>query len=155
MSITREDILAVANKKEQLDMFDYWSADDYGEKDPRAVSVQEMVEEYHQTAGLDKDEKFKLGSDLESFRFGLISEEYDELQEETYPVAILKELADLIYVCYGLAVTFGWDLDEAVRRVHENNMGRMYHAGNVIKRRGDGKIIKNPDYPKVELGDLV
>jgi len=39
MSITREDILAVANKKEQLDMFDYWSADYYGDKDPRAVSV--------------------------------------------------------------------------------------------------------------------
>ena len=49
----------------------------------------------------------------------------------------------------------GYDLDEAVRRVHINNMGRMLQPDGTIKRREDGKIIKNPDYPKVKLDDLV
>ena len=56
---------------------------------------------------------------------------------------------------YGYANTRGWDLDEAVRRVHDNNMGRMYQPDGTIKRREDGKIIKNKDYPKVKLEDLV
>jgi hypothetical protein len=49
----------------------------------------------------------------------------------------------------------GWDLNEAVTRVHENNMERMTQDDGTIKRREDGKIIKNPNTPKVQLGDLV
>ena len=67
----------------------------------------------------------------------------------------LKELADLVYVIYGYANARGFDLDEAVRRVHENNMGRMYQDDGTIWRRDDGKIIKNKNYPKVSLDDLV
>jgi predicted HAD superfamily Cof-like phosphohydrolase len=92
----------------------------------------------------------------------LISEEYGEWfsaydpeEMEDQPVEELKELADLVYVIYGYAISLGWNLDEAVRRVHENNMGRMYQPDGTIKRREDGKILKNPEYPKVELGDLV
>jgi NTP pyrophosphatase (non-canonical NTP hydrolase) len=32
----------------------------------------------------------------------------------------LKELADLVYVCYQYAENLGWDLDEALDRVHKN-----------------------------------
>ena len=67
----------------------------------------------------------------------------------------LKELADLVYVCYGYANACGYDLDEAIRRVHENNVGRCVQPDGSIKRREDGKILKNEDYPKVDLGDLV
>ena len=34
----------------------------------------------------------------------------------------LKELADLVYVCYQYAENLGWDLDEALDRVHNSNM---------------------------------
>lgn len=44
---------------------------------------------------------------------------------------------------------------EAFKRVHENNMGRMFQEDGSIKRRKDGKIIKNRKYPKVKLGDLL
>lgn len=67
----------------------------------------------------------------------------------------LKELADLVYVIYGYALANGWDLDEALYRVHANNLGRMTQPDGTIKRRADGKVIKNPDYPKVNLEDLV
>jgi predicted HAD superfamily Cof-like phosphohydrolase len=95
----------------------------------------------------------------------LIDEEYDELREEIYhfemsyqnacPENELKEMADLIYVLHGYARVKGYDLDKAVERVHQNNMGRMYQPDGTILRRDDGKIIKNKDYPKVDLGDLV
>ena len=99
----------------------------------------------------------------------LIFEEFDEWLSETWranlggnlrgdgydPAAELKELADLLYVIYGYANARGWDVGEALERVHKNNMGRMYQPDGTIKRRADGKIVKNPDYPKVSLEDLL
>jgi len=90
----------------------------------------------------------------------LIREEFDEwLIEVLNPngsnALELKELSDLVYVIYGYALARGWDLDEALTRVHENNMARMVQDDGTIKRREDGKIIKNPNTPKVQLGDLV
>jgi NTP pyrophosphatase (non-canonical NTP hydrolase) len=89
---------------------------------------------------------------------GLIAEEADEWRSEYQRdtgAEQLKELADLVYVIYGFANAKGWDLDEAVKRVHENNLGRCIQPDGSIQRRADGKILKNPDYPKVNLKDLV
>ena len=85
----------------------------------------------------------------------LIEEEYEEFRKSRVAADKLKELSDLVYVSYGYARDKGWDLDEAVRRVHENNIGRMYQEDGNILRRDDGKIIKNKNYPKVDLEDLV
>ena len=86
----------------------------------------------------------------------LISEEYKEWYEEVEdPENDLKELSDLVYVIYGYANAKGYDLDEAIKRVHENNLGRCLQPDGTVKRRPDGKILKNPDYPKVYLGDLL
>ena len=67
---------------------------------------------------------------------------------------LLKELADLAYVIYGTAEAFGWDLDEAVKRVHESNMTKLGADGKVI-RREDGKVLKGPYYSDPYLLDLV
>lgn len=85
----------------------------------------------------------------------LIEEEFREWIVETKPEAELKELADLVYVIYGYANAKGWDLITAIERVHTNNVGRCIQPDGSIIRRGDGKILKNKDYPKVDLGDLV
>lgn len=86
----------------------------------------------------------------------LITEEYQEwLLDPQNEVEELKELADLVYVVYGYANARGYNLDEALRRVHANNLGRCIQPDGSIHRREDGKIIKNKAYPKVELGDLV
>jgi predicted HAD superfamily Cof-like phosphohydrolase len=86
----------------------------------------------------------------------LIAEEFDEWTDErTGTVEDLKELADLVYVIYGYANAAGYDLDEAIFRVHENNVGRCTQPDGSVKRRADGKIMKNPDYPKVDLEDLL
>lgn len=86
----------------------------------------------------------------------LIQEEFDEwLEADAWEEDDLKELADLVYVIYGYANACGYDLDEAIRRVHVNNLGRCVQPDGSILRREEGKIIKNKNYPKVKLDDLV
>jgi len=65
----------------------------------------------------------------------------------------LKELADLVYVCYQYAANMGWFLDEALNRVHESNMSKLDDDGNPIYR-DDGKVLKGPNYKPPNLEDL-
>ena len=66
----------------------------------------------------------------------------------------LKELSDLVYVCYQYAVNMGWNLDEAMHRVHESNMSKLDEYGKPIFRE-DGKVLKGPMYQPPDLTDLV
>ena len=66
----------------------------------------------------------------------------------------LKELAELVYVCYQYAANMKWDLDEAMHRVHESNMSKLDEDGNPIYRE-DGKVLKGPNYKPPDLSDLV
>ena len=66
----------------------------------------------------------------------------------------LKELSDLVYVCYQYAANLGWDLDEALDRVHQSNMSKLDDSGNPIYRE-DGKVLKGPNYEPPNLNDLV
>ena len=66
----------------------------------------------------------------------------------------LKELADLVYVCYQYAENMEWDLDEAMRRIHRSNMSKLGLDGKPI-RRADGKVLKGPNYEPPNLTDLV
>ena len=67
---------------------------------------------------------------------------------------VLKELADLVYVCYQYAENMGWDLDEAYRRVHESNMSKLGEDGKPIYR-DDGKVLKSTNYKPPTLTDIV
>ncbi len=67
---------------------------------------------------------------------------------------LLKELADLIYVCHQAAAAFEWDMDEAYKRVHESNMSKLNDKGEPIYRY-DGKILKGHNYKEPDLSDLV
>lgn len=86
-----------------------------------------------------------------------INEEVKEYYDSDTDLNGLKELADIVYVAGGLldacreeANRRGWDLNEAVKRVHENNVGRM-----TDERDENGKVLKDPNYPKVILDDLL
>ena len=65
----------------------------------------------------------------------------------------LKELADLVYVCYQYAENMNWFLDEALNRVHESNMSKLDEDGKPIYRE-DGKVLKGPGYKPPNLEDL-
>ena len=66
----------------------------------------------------------------------------------------LKELADLVYVCYQYAENMSWNLDEALHRVHQSNMTKLDEDGQPIYRN-DGKVLKGPNYQPPNLIDLV
>ena len=66
----------------------------------------------------------------------------------------LKELADLVYVCYQYAENMGWFLDEALDRVHKSNMSKLGEDGKPVYRE-DGKVLKGPNYEPPTLTDLI
>ena len=66
----------------------------------------------------------------------------------------LKELADLVYVCYQYAENMHWFLDEALDRVHKSNMSKLDEDGKPIYRE-DGKVLKGPNYKPPDYSDLV
>jgi predicted HAD superfamily Cof-like phosphohydrolase len=90
-----------------------------------------------------------------NLQWDLIVEEYEELQDEDLgpSVAELKELCDLVYVCYQYASAIGYDLDEALNRVHASNMSKLVHG--VAIKDGNGKVLKGPNYQPPNLEDLI
>ena len=114
----------------------------------------DMVREFTYSMGQPLDEKHGYNRKLEDLRWALLKEEFSEVRDAETPVDLLKELADLVYVTYGYAATYGWNLDEAVRRVHKSNMSKLGVDGKPLKRP-DGKVLKGPNYKKPDLTDLV
>ena len=67
----------------------------------------------------------------------------------------VKELADLIYVCYWLAARLGIDINEALRLVHESNMSKLDPETGKALKRADGKVLKGPAYHAPDLDHVV
>ena len=116
-------------------------------------------------AGEQKIDNDLTDTDLLDFRFSLIYEEVLELSDAIDQVILdkihgdvkqstkenlLKELADIQYVLSGFAVVFGFNLEEAYRRVHESNMTKF-----PLTKREDGKVMKGENYKEPVLEDLV
>ena len=91
---------------------------------------------------------------VEEFKEFLEAEGMLYLSSNEHKENALKELADLVYVCYQYASNLGWDLDEAMDRVHKSNMSKLDEYGNPILRE-DGKVLKGPNYQPPDLSDLV
>ena len=141
----------------QLELFEYYTPSN------KRVSPQSMVTEFHKAFGLSVAEA-EWSDDTLILRAKLIDEESEEVAsaimnviEEPYlgcEEALLKELADLVYVVYGTAVSLGLNLDEALERVHESNLSKLGEDGKPIYRP-DGKVLKSVNYRPPYLGDLV
>lgn len=120
----------------------------------------EMVREFATAMGqpLDLSTDYEKATPAEAeyiiTRATMFDEEVDELRDAETFTEMLKEMADVVYVTYGLAATFGLDLDEALRRVHASNMSKLDDDGKPI-RRADGKILKGPNYKPPNLEDLI
>tara|TARA_B100001996_G_scaffold372493_1_gene348941 strand:+ start:603 stop:983 length:381 start_codon:yes stop_codon:yes gene_type:complete len=100
---------------------------------------------------------------MRSYQKNLIVEEFKEFLEAEgmlfrkntdFHAEALKELADLVYVCYQYADNMGWFLDEALDRVHKSNMSKLGEDGKPIYRE-DGKVLKGPNYKPPNLEDLI
>ena len=98
-----------------------------------------------------------------SYQKNLIVEEFKEFLDADWEMwhvgsppkeHCLKELADLVYVCYQYAENQQWFLDEALDRVHKSNMSKLDEDGKPIYR-DDGKVLKGPNYKPPNLTDLI
>lgn len=131
------------------------------------MTPYEMLLEFHRTfdAGVNKE----FSGDLVDLRSRLIYEEANEIDKELFPVdtiptdrgaleieipidrkKLTKELADLMYVTIGTAVTFGLPLEEVFREVHRSNMTKIKKDGTIL-RREDGKVLKPDTYEEANL----
>jgi predicted HAD superfamily Cof-like phosphohydrolase len=89
----------------------------------------------------------------QTLRNRLIQEEFEEFQEAMQSKdlsAMAKELADLLYVVYGTAVSLGIDMEPVFKEVHRSNMSKV---GGY--KREDGKWVKPPTYSPASLDHLL
>ena len=115
---------------------------------------QSMVDDFHRTfdivvnpAPTVVDERTR------DLRVKLIQEEFDELKEAMDSAdlpSIAKEMADLLYVVYGTAVSYGIDMDPVFREVHRSNMSKV--GGH---KREDGKWVKPASYSPARIEPIL
>ena len=91
---------------------------------------------------------------VEEFKEFLEAEGFLFRENPSFKEEALKELADLVYVCYQYAANLDWDLDSALDRVHRSNMSKLDEDGKPIYRE-DGKVLKGPCYEPPTLTDLI
>ena len=136
--------------------FEYYNEDSFFMEPDTYLgkTPMQMVAQFHKIMGHSIGLPYVQNSDADRLRMKLMAEEFDEVCAAEDEENLLKELCDVLYVTYGYAITFGWDLDEAFRRVHASNMSKLDDDGNPIVR-SDGKILKGENYQEPDLGDLV
>jgi predicted HAD superfamily Cof-like phosphohydrolase len=90
----------------------------------------------------------EIDESLAKLRIALLEEEVSEYVDAVADldlVAIADALADIVYVAYGTAVTYGIDLDMVLSEVHRSNMSKLDKNGRPLIR-DDGKVIKSDQY---------
>jgi predicted HAD superfamily Cof-like phosphohydrolase len=116
----------------------------------RRSDVAAAVAEFHAAFNLPRQTQPSLDVEqsLETLRVSLLEEEVGELVSATHArdlVGIADALADITYVVYGTALTYGIDLDSVLGEVHRSNMSKLDQDGKPIIRT-DGKVLKSERY---------
>ena len=115
---------------------------------------QSMVEEFHRTFEIvAQTVPTDLTDETKRLRVQLIQEEFDELKESMAGgnlALVAKELADLLYVVYGTAVSYGIDMEPVFREVHRSNLSKV---GGY--KRADGKWVKPATYSPASLEPIL
>lgn len=129
-----------------------------------------MVREFHQKGELPLDKPINLPDFY--LRVQVMAEEFKEVLYACETVAdhltreeinnyeldaaceeLLKELGDVLYVIFGTTESFGWDLQEAFKRIHESNMSKQ--VDGKFQKNEIGKIVKGPNYQKPSMEGLI
>ena len=115
--------------------------------------------EFHAACGLPMQAapSVDVDRDVARLRADLLLEESAEFataMAEGDLVALADALADLVYVAYGAAVTYGIDLDAALLEVHRSNMTKVGDDGRT-RQRADGKVLKSARYERPDIGRVL
>lgn len=118
------------------------------------TNEQTMVEAFHRRFDiLTQTVPTELNEETKRLRIRLIQEEFDELKEAMASgdlAAVAKEMADLLYVTYGTAVSYGIDMEPVFQEVHRSNLSKV---GGY--KRADGKWVKPPTYSPADTNTIL
>jgi predicted HAD superfamily Cof-like phosphohydrolase len=87
----------------------------------------------------------------------LLTEEVTELDEALRDrdlIGVADALADVLYVAYQGAASFGLPIDELFGEVHRSNLTKVPADGEAV-RRADGKVLKPDSYRRPDLGPIL
>ena len=116
--------------------------------------AQQMVLKFHKEFDIHIAETPSVPDErTQALRVRLIQEEFDELKEafkKAHVAHIAKELADLLYVVYGTAVSYGIDMEPVFQEVQRSNMSKV---GGY--KREDGKWIKPAAYSPADIEPIL
>ena len=117
---------------------------------------------FHKAFGLKHSDQFdqeSLDDDaLVKLRLGLIEEEFNELKDaikEKDFTEVRDAIADLLYVVYGTASSFGIDANKDFDIIHESNMTKLCKSEEIAKKtvqwyKDNNSVYDSPTY---RLGD--
>lgn len=116
----------------------------------RRVDIAVAVAEFHRAFNLPMRQlpSSEIDRPLARLRVALLEEEVSEFaaaSEKGDLIGITDALADIVYVVYGTALTYGIDLDSALQEVHRSNMSKLGSDGRPLIR-DDGKVLKSEQY---------
>jgi predicted HAD superfamily Cof-like phosphohydrolase len=121
-------------------------------------SAAAMVAEFHEAFDLPRAPVPQLpDTPLAHLRTRLLFEEVREVEEAAEHrdlPAVAHELADVAYVVYGTALTYGIDLDAVLAEVHRANMSKLDADGRPV-RRADGKVLKSSLYQAPDVAGVL
>jgi predicted HAD superfamily Cof-like phosphohydrolase len=134
------------------------SAESAAVDDP-SNGIASAVAAFHAAFGLPHSDAptADISADLATLRVRLLAEEVDEFAaatEEGDLVGIADALADIVYVAYGSAITYGIDLDAVLAEVHRSNMTKLDADGRALLRE-DGKVAKSSLYTPPNIADVL
>lgn len=123
------------------------------------IDTASAVAEFHRAFNLPmrRSPSSEIDDDLVKLRVALLEEEVDEFV--TAPgkadlIGIADALADIVYVIYGTALTYGIDLDSVLREVHRSNMSKLTSEGKPLIR-DDGKVLKSERYFPPDIASVL
>lgn len=130
-----------------------------GASDGRISDAMACVARFHEAFDLPRASRpgTDIPAELAKLRVDLLVEETGEFADASAKndiVGIADALADIVYVAYGAAVTYGIDLDAALREVHRSNMSKLDDQGRPVYR-GDGKVLKSARYRPPDISGVL
>lgn len=120
--------------------------------------MQEQLREWHQKFSVVvNDNPTLVDQKTQTLRKRLIQEESEELFkgiDENNMVEIADGLADVLYVVFGTAVSYGIDIERVFDEVHRSNMSKLWPDG---KPHYDefGKVVKPSTYSRADVESVL
>lgn len=121
------------------------------------MSAQQKVMEFHEAFGVPVRYTPKADIPERDLRVNLVLEEVSEFCRASVDLDIVgmaQELADIVYVAYGAALTHGIDLDAVIAEVHRANMDKLGPEGKPILRE-DGKVLKPEGWQPPRIAEVL